>query len=426
MKKVLFILVFFVLAITIVSAEETCEVLSGNVKDIGTEIACGSEHFYVIENDGTNIKMLSKYNLYVGLEINQVGPTYDNLWEAKAYCDSLTGYDATAVWPSLSEPGKYYCHTEKKLEYNDVKQNSEAVGLTIKDGKYVIRQVGIVYMSDQYIDQTHYDSDQLDDEGNVDLRYTEIQEYLDSYKLFLKNNGYEIKNIELIKLGGFNNLIKKVSGKDLDLGLDSYFINLDTNTIWEQIGEYAELEAIHLNIKDYIPNKYSWIDSTTYWLGSSLVDNRYNEIYDIFMTTLGDLCAVNRGCSGFTKFGAGIRPVLTIPNKDISFRIKTKTDGHGTIKSSKRTSKGGEEISFEIIPNKGYVLSLVKVTDSEGNKVTFTDNKFTMPNDNVLIEATFEIENPLTSMFLPSSLIVLFLIAFAFFVKTLIRIRRIS
>ena len=79
--------------------------------------------------------------------------------------------------------------------------------------------------------------------------------------------------------------------------------------------------------------------------------------------------------------------------------IETKTDGNGTVTANKiRTSKG-TEVEFTIEPKKGYVLGTVKVTDANGNVLTINDYKFIMPDDDVLIEATFlkEPMNPLTA-----------------------------
>ncbi len=45
---------------------KACTVISGNGTNIGDEIKCGTEEFYVITNDGNNISMLAKYNLNVG------------------------------------------------------------------------------------------------------------------------------------------------------------------------------------------------------------------------------------------------------------------------------------------------------------------------------------------------------------------------
>lgn len=81
--------------------------------------------------------------------------------------------------------------------------------------------------------------------------------------------------------------------------------------------------------------------------------------------------------------------------------IETKTDGNGTVEADHIEAEGGAAIKFTVTPKEGYVLSVVKVTDSNGNVVTFTDYTFTMPNANVLIEATFvpikEESNPETT-----------------------------
>lgn len=77
--------------------------------------------------------------------------------------------------------------------------------------------------------------------------------------------------------------------------------------------------------------------------------------------------------------------------------IFTKAIGNGNIKVLEENIKGGNEITFIVTPEEGYVLGKVKVTDEKGNTIVFTDNTFTMPNMNVLIEATFEPYNPETS-----------------------------
>lgn len=42
--------------------------ISGDGTNLGDELAIGDEHFYVLSNDGINVRMLAKYNLYVGGE----------------------------------------------------------------------------------------------------------------------------------------------------------------------------------------------------------------------------------------------------------------------------------------------------------------------------------------------------------------------
>lgn len=68
--------------------------------------------------------------------------------------------------------------------------------------------------------------------------------------------------------------------------------------------------------------------------------------------------------------------------------IETKTDGNGKIKVIEN-SRYGEKVSFVITPNEGYQIDIIKVTDADGNVLTFTDNTFTMPNANVTIEVSF-------------------------------------
>lgn len=94
---------------------------------------------------------------------------------------------------------------------------------------------------------------------------------------------------------------------------------------------------------------------------------------------------------------------------DMIHEIITKTDGNGTITATKVTAYWGEGIEFTIEPKEGYVLSEVRVTDANGNVITFTDYKFTMPNADVTIEATFSVKNPETYAFIGISLFVLFI-----------------
>lgn len=80
----------------------------------------------------------------------------------------------------------------------------------------------------------------------------------------------------------------------------------------------------------------------------------------------------------------------------IPLNISTKVEGKGKIEVV-NSARNGEEVTFKITPEEGYVLGVVKVTDANGNVLTFTSNTFTMPSLDVTIEATFIPENPETS-----------------------------
>ena len=72
------------------------------------------------------------------------------------------------------------------------------------------------------------------------------------------------------------------------------------------------------------------------------------------------------------------------------------TQGKGKIQVINK-QKPGEPVEFVIRPDEGYVLGLVKVTDANGNTVVFTQNRFTMPTADVIIEVEFLVANAKTA-----------------------------
>ena len=93
---------------------------------------------------------------------------------------------------------------------------------------------------------------------------------------------------------------------------------------------------------------------------------------------------------------------------NIIHQVYTKTDGNGKVEATKLKAGWGETIEFVVTPNEGYVLDVIKVTDSAGNVVLFTDNTFIMPNADVTIEVSFKVENPETIVFISGIIIMLF------------------
>lgn len=89
---------------------------------------------------------------------------------------------------------------------------------------------------------------------------------------------------------------------------------------------------------------------------------------------------------------------------EFPYEVSTKVTGKGTITIEEDKSRAGENIKFVVTPEEGYVLGEIKVTDSEGNVLIFTDYEFTMPTADIVIEATFNPipmeENPETSDFI--------------------------
>ena len=106
MKKAFFLIVtlltlFFIPKV--VDAEGHCRVVSGNGNDLGSEIDCGGEHFYVFDKDDSNLKLLAKYNIFDGNEYDHVVipgcyPGYSNNEKAQellnlGYSEKKAAYD---------------------------------------------------------------------------------------------------------------------------------------------------------------------------------------------------------------------------------------------------------------------------------------------------------------------------------------------
>lgn len=82
------------------------------------------------------------------------------------------------------------------------------------------------------------------------------------------------------------------------------------------------------------------------------------------------------------------------------YEIEVLVDGNGTLTSKEKQAREGTIIEFEVKPDDGYELSYIEVTDANNNTVVFKDYTFTMPNSDIIIEATFtpipKEENPET------------------------------
>ena len=102
--------------------------------------------------------------------------------------------------------------------------------------------------------------------------------------------------------------------------------------------------------------------------------------------------------------GAGIRPVITISPNNFQYLIKTETDEKGTIEVVEN-ALGGETIQFRVSVNKGYKLKSIIIRTDSGEEIEFNEgeiiknedgtisidkNKFTMPYENVTIEAKWQ------------------------------------
>ncbi len=371
MKKY-FILVISLLILfpCVVNAKEYCKVLSGDGKSAGTELSCGTEHFYIVENKNNTISMLAKYNLYVGYNYYE---DHEELIETSKVLQSEKAIGAHGG--ELGHP-----------EYPEI-------GIT----KFYVLNSNFISYGEPYGNNFFVDA-QLEPES-PDGAYAKM--CLNSYKESLEEIGIEISDINLITVSEINELVKNVTGKYLPL--DEWSENVSSSINY---GGDTYVSVIG-SLKNELPDKYRWLWQTTYWTRTIKPESNSN----YFIDTLGDLCNAYE-CS--VAVGAGIRPLVTMSNSNIEYLIRTKTDGHGTIEVIDH-SPGGETIKFRVNSDKGYELDSVTIITDAGEKVSFKEgeiqknsdgtmsidkNNFTMPFDNVTIEARWRLDilNPNTGV----------------------------
>lgn len=122
---------------------QSCVAVEGT--NIGDIITCGGEEFYVISNDGTNIKMLAKYNLYVGNYRNadDTGYTMHSYSESEA-----TGIQHSSMKAGGNSNGKadgitYYSSSETKGANNSDYEGSIVEKYVNEYLKYLVEKANL-------------------------------------------------------------------------------------------------------------------------------------------------------------------------------------------------------------------------------------------------------------------------------------------
>lgn len=450
LRNLLFILICALFLPFVVNAKEYCKVVSGNGKDIGSEIACGSEHFYIVNVNKDEVKMLAKYNLYIGYN------TYKEKLADNQSCSELAtskgGVERNDSF--YNDPG--YCFYTKNIETDQVVQSEEAVSAHWDENdNYLYPQIGDVNLEGTYnlgvTDGFYADLDSSSKYDNYfyDLKFGEANhvknDALNKYKLKLENDNYSLTEIDLLSLDDLNSIIKK-NNKVIPFA-DWYNHTREIVPPHYEFGSLNELLVSH----------QSFLYNTTYWLKNGYdINNSFNPPITnsvVFVNSIGGVCGsntftfpagYNSNCQVIlgvsTQMGAGIRPVITIPSNELQYLIQTKTDGNGTIEVVEN-ALGNETIQFKATSKKGYKLKSIVITTDSGEVVEFDEgeiiqnedgtysidkSKFTMPFENVTIEArwSLDIMNPKTGRKL--SLFILLIVILFVSIKEYYKIKSIN
>lgn len=423
--KNLFILLMF---LPFVVYAKNCSVLSGTGKNIGDEIKCGTENFYVVENKNSIIKMLAKYNLNVGDKIDyftvendtQYDPSSEYFPTVQDYCNNLAtekGYHQYYVYAILENindgnHAPYYkmngCRVYERMNEPNIRQDPRAVGTKLVNGKSVLPLYGITYMEPLWgyesivnnnVHEVHYDEN-----GDLIITGTPFENYINGYKSELEAQGYNVNSVKFVTLNKVLNLLETISGKEIEVNLE--FPEID----------YSELNSAEqfigkMDIKEYLGDNYKWLYDVTYWLGSGyeITDEEgfLREGYrDFYISNEGMLCALGRGECIYLAYpiGNGVRPLVEISEENLvyPYNIESETDGHGDIEVVEQ-AYFEEAITFRVKPKPNYVISSITITTKDGDSVTYTEdqiiqnedgtisvNSFIMPGSDVTIIAKFE------------------------------------
>ena len=448
LKNMMFVMICSLCLPFMVNAKEYCRVVSGNGKDIGSEIACGTEHFYIVDSNKDEVKMLAKYNLDVGTTVHkekierEVG---DNRSD-EDFCTDLANSKNGTPGASIEEG---YCYYLTSADYQKVIQKEDAKSSHVdKDGNYLYPQIGDVYPTlvvatysggtgnipadfipdmsnpiypkvsngDEY-NNYFYDLDVMktnlyqEQIPNVpSLFVNELGGSLYLYEQELNSQNVTFKDLSLLTLSDLNKIANK---RGMQIPYDLWYSNAGSITP-DSYGQ--KIKFGHL--KDFLSTEDSWLFDRSYWLrtGYRMGSTPFGLL---FVDNLGDICgaggvgSTTPGCQMLLRviIGSGIRPTLTIPANELQYLIKTEVSDGGSI-SVVDNSLGGETITFDVSTNKGFRLKgLILRTDSgeevefseedltynDDGTVTISKNKFIMPFENVTIEAKWELESLLVN-----------------------------
>lgn len=275
--------------------------------------------------------------------------------------------------------------TEKTLSSYD----SELLKKVLKGDYYIIR------MNDTENNNriTHYNDTTYNKDYSVLVGYTSNITYNDEtgydYKAhltILDSNGEEIINTEVPEYKEFVD-VEFIKGKIIILTLKTY--DDSSLLVYDTTGKLEE----EIAIEDYY-NETSMLANKLIKLNNQLVVHSKQEVkwqyrYQTF----------------------------AFYNYDLS--IYTLENLYGTLEVAQK-AKAGDVVELKIVPNSGYEVSEITIIDNLGNQILVSENKFTMPDEDVYITVNYKaiVNNPETAdLIIIIGIIAILIYCYMYFVK---------
>lgn len=260
---------------------------------IGSEVAIGDEHFYIINSTSTKLTLLSKYNLLVG----------SNYYANSQTCNKA-GYNMSG----------YYCVPE----YDTFDNTTVGYGLQSENAKgFECSQYEIsdaegdtvaTYTSDSKISKFNsFTEDEKNDIAFISCAYKSY--YIHQYIVpFSDSNYWSASSVYPKWVYNDNATIKTYVDNYEKLIEDNYSISISKARLINE----SELTALGCNVTSYtcvtndvLSNNYIWLFDTTYWTGFAYDTSK---VYAVQST--GDIAKRDYNANGY--YGRGVRPVLEI------------------------------------------------------------------------------------------------------------------
>ena len=142
-----------------------------------------------------------------------------------------------------------------------------------------------------------------------------------------------------------------------------------------------------------------WVDRKAF---VELYDNDFNYVQSVELNEEEDWVYVKditKTDTGFVvKWISPTDNMLHVSEYALKYNITTEVQGKGSIEII-GSAFAGEPVTFKVVPEPGYVVLRVTVTDVNGNTVVYegvdSDYLFTMPNSDAKVSVQF-LKNPLT------------------------------
>lgn len=325
---------------------------------------------------------------------------------------TITGYDSASIigltddkvilfvytYEYVEEQSKYeyfYLEVDKNLEHIDTFKETEDTATKYSNllyGKYFNNDMSLEKLQNNFkkIREKYGESyiEKIDPRGYIVLNVIDRENYTNDKLIVLDFNLNEI-------------IVKNTNYDDDDEPIKDIVI-LDNNIaiVYEKNREFTD------DSKDeyYIPNDYINI----YDLNGKFIETIDNDVTYYGLTAINGGFVVEQsthpGCTAYIPVDVSsidtMRPACTLEYSTVvyklTYNIKTNVTGDGQIEVQDKAMVG-DEVKFNIIPSNDWILSKIIIKDSQGNIIEYKDNSFIMPDSDVTIEVTFEIENPNTS-----------------------------